>query len=220
MRTNNIIDNHTQEYSTFAEAQADGWMRAVNIKYKRDVSGGNSFGYKYELPNGVRSQTVHFRDEKNKIKTNGCYSEMFRSADVKSLNMNVLSDDFLYALAFAFMPESNIYCAYYAMQTIGWREYTRIVIQHPTHGLTAEQVFEKYIPEIEPLVIESIKKYISKTPMPRKIDHVETAQEFLKKNETSHKHSRYPEAASIVKFYAGIIEKLYGGRNLRNTRHA
>jgi hypothetical protein len=66
-------------YTTFQEAQADGWRR-VNHKADRDISGGNSMGYEYEAPNGQASTTITLTQERNRIGTLGCCVQMFRES--------------------------------------------------------------------------------------------------------------------------------------------
>lgn len=66
-------------YATFQEAQADGW-RQVNRKTDRDISGGNSFGYEYQSPDGQASTTITLTQERNSIGKLGCYVEMFRDS--------------------------------------------------------------------------------------------------------------------------------------------
>ena len=71
---------HRTRYATLQEAQADGWRR-VNCKNDRDVSGGNFFGYKYQLPDGQASTTITLTQEPNRIGQRGCCIEMFRDSD-------------------------------------------------------------------------------------------------------------------------------------------
>lgn len=64
-------------YATFQDAQADGWRR-VNRRTDLDISGGNSFGYEYQSPDGQRSTTIMLTQERNKLGTFGCVAQMFR----------------------------------------------------------------------------------------------------------------------------------------------
>lgn len=66
-------------YSTFQEAQADGWRR-VNRKADRDISGGNSFGYQYQS-DGQTSTTIALTNERNTMGRLGCFVEMFRDSE-------------------------------------------------------------------------------------------------------------------------------------------
>jgi hypothetical protein len=66
-------------YTTFQEAQADGWRR-VNRKTDRDVSGGTFFGYEYQSPDGQASTTITLTQERNSIGQHGCCVEMFRDS--------------------------------------------------------------------------------------------------------------------------------------------
>lgn len=67
-------------YATFQQAQADGWRR-IDHKTDRDISGGDSFGYKYESPDGHTSTTIIFTKECNKMEFPGCCVQMFRDSN-------------------------------------------------------------------------------------------------------------------------------------------